>query len=521
LGRCGDLEYAKASGFEDGIKSGTDLPMKGEYEPETLSQLLEGEALYLPSGGLRVRELAVSSRQKTLAGVFVAVKGTTSDGHNYIREAFSNGCVLAVVSRPEALEGRSGIFVADTREALSRLSALFSGYAARELVTVGLTGTNGKTTVNWLVCHMLRDLGEKALRIGTLGVEATGVIAVEGNLTTPDPIKLHHHLREAVDGGVRYCVIEASSHALDQRRVDDLCFDVGVFTNLTRDHLDYHADMESYFAAKARLFELMARHEKGLKTAVINLDSPHGRILREKAQGLGLRDFSFGSTKEAVVRLEEFTQEAAGSRARISFGGKTHGVESGLIGAHNGQNLCAAFAVGVALGFEAEKVARALEQAPQVPGRLEAVRGRDVTVFVDYAHTPDALQNALLSIRALSRRNLWVIFGCGGDRDRGKRPEMGKVAVKYADRVVVTSDNPRTEDPQVIIDDILASGIKPEIVDADRRKAIYETISRAGPGDVILLAGKGHENYQIIGGNKRHFSDVEEAGAALRSAGRI
>lgn len=482
-----------------------------------LSQHLHGRLSSVGSD-MPVSGVAFDTRLVQPGDAFVAIPGSRRDGHDFIPAAFERGAALAVVSDASRVAGRPAIIVEDTRCALSRLAALFADFPSAAMKVVAVTGTNGKTTTNWLLYHAFRALGHQALRIGTLGVEGAGIPAQAGELTTPDSLQIHSNLRRAYDAGARFAVLEASSHALDQFRVDDVEFDAAIFTNLTRDHLDYHPTFEHYFAAKRKLFTLLARGRKRA-AAVIHLDDEYGQKLQGEVPRWGLADFSFGKSSEARVRIDAFEQGLAGSTVALSFDGRRYEIGSALIGSHNAENLAAAFAAAVSLGLDPEQVSKALTRSPQVPGRLESVQGAPFGIFVDYAHTPDALENVLTAVRGLGQGNVWVLFGCGGDRDRGKRPQMAAVAARYADRVVVTSDNPRTEDPDAIIRDILSEGARAEIVEVNRRAAIRETIRRAKPGDVVLIAGKGHEDYQIIGTTKQHFSDVEEARAALRERG--
>jgi UDP-N-acetylmuramoyl-L-alanyl-D-glutamate--2,6-diaminopimelate ligase len=312
--------------------------------------------------------------------------------------------------------------------------------------------------------------------------------------------------------------METSSHALDQARVEDVCFDVGVFTNLTRDHLDYHKTFEHYFAAKCHLFTLLARDSKHTKAAVINLDDRYGVQLWEKIKAIGLKDFSFGRDPRAAFRILDVAETPQSMVIRLSIrdeGGYERTIQAPFIGPHNAENVVASFAAIAALGYSHDAIIEALRDTAQVPGRLERVGQGGPRIFVDYAHTPDALDRALRAVRVSTEGALWCVFGCGGDRDRGKRPEMGRIAAAASDRVVVTSDNPRTEDPQAIIDDILASGISPSFVIPDRAGAILHAITEAAPNDTVVIAGKGHENYQIVGTTKVHFSDQEEAVRAL------
>jgi len=462
------------------------------------------------SGSPKFLSVSSISSEISRGDLFVALSGSKVDGHSFVPEALSRGALACVVQDASVLNGAAGIVVPNTRLALSRLALLFSGRASQKLFNIGITGTNGKTTTNWLIYQLLLDLNKKALRLGTLGIKAENLIDLPSNLTTPDALELHAYFRQAVDNGVQYCVMEASSHALHQARVDDVKFDLAVFTNLTRDHLDYHQSMQDYFEAKLRLFHLMASSSSEIKAAVANLDCPYGKLISAEAAQLSLKNFSYGEDQKAVVRFSDFVQDFSGSQFKLHYAGAEHRIKTGFIGKHNAHNIAATFAAGLALGFEPQQLAQSIARLPQVPGRLESLGNSKLGVYVDYAHTPDALENVLSALKTLKHNSLWVVFGCGGDRDRGKRPQMAAIARRLADKVVVTSDNPRSEDPNSIIADILSQGVKAEIIEVDRAEAIYKTLSQAKHGDLILIAGKGHEDYQIIGSEKRHFSDQEE-----------
>lgn len=467
-----------------------------------------------------VTDLEVNSSRVSAGMLFVAVRGAESDGHAFVEEAFSRGAAAAVVEDPETLKGRPGIVVQNGRIALSSLAAIFAGHPSRALCCVGVTGTNGKTTVHWLMHHLLGKLGHHPVRLGTLGVECPGVIREPGALTTPDPISLHRVLAKARQGGATAAVMETSSHALEQSRVDDVAFDVAIYTNLTRDHLDYHRSMEAYFLAKQRLFELMARGPKLTRAAVVNGDDPWGKILLLRTKTLGLNAFSYGRGEGAALRIIDERLSGVSTTVTFEFDRQRTSCVVPFIGKHNVENIAAAFAAALSLGYDLLEITHLMPLLPQVPGRLERLGDSNLSVFVDYAHSPDALENVLKALRPLCTGRLWVLFGCGGDRDRGKRSQMGEVAARFADRVVVTSDNPRTEGPEAIIGDILATGVKPTFTSVDRREAIRWVIGHASAGDVVLLAGKGHEDYQILGRERVHFSDQEEALAALGAAAR-
>jgi len=480
-----------------------------------LADSLEGTLINAPDSPLRIDTITAFSKRQEPGALFVAVRGAKADGHDHLAEAFHNGAVAGVVEDPLKLGKRPGIVVRDTRKALSRLAAIFAGHPSADLITIGITGTNGKTTINWILYHLLNRLNMRAVRIGTLGVKSENGFERPGDLTTPNPIQLQRDLRCALDLGAQACVMEVSSHALAQSRAADVFFDVAIFSNLSRDHLDYHLDMESYFAAKCSLFQLLAKGPKKSKLAVVNNDCSYGKRIIDRLEALGLHNFSFGVEAGSVVRIIKTAQSMRSSKVVLGYRGSEYIAESSLIGDYNAENIAAAFASLVALGHAADEIVSALRGIPQVPGRLELVAGQEFLVFVDYAHSPDALKRALQCLRKVTEGKLWVVFGCGGDRDKGKRPQMAETAYHYADHVVVTSDNPRSEDPLQIIDDILSgpTGVeirKNSLIEPDRRLAIEKVLNKAAKGDVVLIAGKGHEDYQIIGTEKIHFSDQEE-----------
>ncbi len=465
----------------------------------------------------QVRAIICSSAECSPGALFFALRGNLRDGHEFVDSAFDAGAVACVVEDSAALAERPGIIVADTRKAWSRAAALWVGQPAQSLKTVLVTGTNGKTTTNWLLYNLCEKLGDRALRIGTLGAYAHGVIEDLETLTTPDANFIHATLAKSLAAGVRVAILEASSHALAQSRLDDLLPNVSIFTNLTRDHLDYHQDFESYFHAKLRVFDLLKNSGKKEVGAVVHLDAPYGDKAAAYARSRGLAVLGVGVHRDAKVRIVTRNQTFRGSEIEFEIEGSRHMVRTPLIGEYNADNIAGVIGAAILLGYPLKLVIAALADLPAVPGRLEKVPAQDLGVFVDYAHTPDALQNVLRALRPITERKLWVLFGCGGDRDRGKRPLMAEVAAQLADHVVVTSDNPRTEDPQQIVKDILESGISPYRVEIDRRKAIAQTVSELCPGDVLCIAGKGHEKYQIVGRSKIHFSDTEEAAAALKN----
>jgi len=442
------------------------------------------------------------SRKVSPGDLFIAVRGWNSDGHDFLDAAREKGASVAIVEDPSRTTLPS-LVVREGRRAAALASAVSYGNPARGLKMLGVTGTNGKTTTTSIMRHLFDDGDGSSASIGTLGVlvGSDGEVLPGGSgLTTPGPVELQRILRALADRGVRTIAMEVSSHSLDQRRIDGLAFDVVVFTNLTRDHLDYHGTMEKYFEAKARLLGYL----KSDGTAVLNADAPEWRSLETSSQTL-----TFGVEESADIQAEDVRFTSEGSEWRLVTPRGSTDVSLPLIGDINVENALAAAAAAVALGQEPTVLARRLGSVPQVAGRLEIISRRP-TVLRDYAHTPDALERTLKTARAFTRGKLIVVFGCGGDRDKGKRPLMGEIAERDADCAIVTSDNPRTEDPDAIIDDIEAGmrDSKHERV-TDRLSAIQRAIDIAEDGDIVLLAGKGHETYQIRGTTSYPFDEKE------------
>ena len=441
------------------------------------------------------------SRTVEVGGLFVAIRGTVADGHAYLEVAGERGAAAAIVEDPS----RTLLPVLVVRDG-RRAAAIAAGTAydepARHLRTIAVTGTNGKTTTVGMLRHLLDDPPGSAASIGTLGVlvgsEGTQLPGGAG-LTTPGPVELQRVLRGLHDSGVRTVAMEVSSHSLEQRRVDGVCFSAAVFTNFTRDHLDYHGTMEAYFAAKVRLLEQLAA---GAVT-VVNADDPAWSDLPSSG-----RKVTFGIERPtADVRATDIEFGPRGSEWTLAAGGESYRLRLPLIGAFNVANALGAAATAWAVGQPLDRIAKRLAVQPQVPGRLELL-AEAPTVLRDYAHTADALERALDAVRPFAREKLIVVFGCGGDRDRGKRPVMGAIAEAKADWVVLTSDNPRTEDPERIIDEIVA-GMRKNTHERieDRYAAIEHALAMAGPNDVVLLAGKGHETYQIRGSTRHPFDE--------------
>ena len=442
------------------------------------------------------------SRKVSRGDLFVAVRGWISDGHDFLDAAAQRGAAIAIVEDASRTTLPS-LVVREGRRAAAVASATAYGDPARNLRLLGVTGTNGKTTTTSIMRHLFDDGDGSSASIGTLGVlvGSDGEILPGGSgLTTPGPVELQRILRDLADRGAQTIAMEVSSHSLDQRRVDGLEFDVAVFTNLTRDHLDYHGTMERYLEAKARLLEYL----KADGTVVINADAPEWKSLKARS-----RPLTFAVRESADVRAEDIRYTSEGSEWRLVTPRGSADVSLPLIGDINVENALAAAATAFALGQTPASIASRLRTVPQVAGRLEIISTRP-TVLRDYAHTPDALERSLKTARTFARGKLIVVFGCGGDRDKGKRPLMGEIAERGADCAIVTSDNPRTEDPDAIIDDIEAGmrGSKHRRV-TDRLSAIQSAIDLAEEGDIVLLAGKGHETYQIRGTTSYPFDEKE------------
>jgi UDP-N-acetylmuramoyl-L-alanyl-D-glutamate--2,6-diaminopimelate ligase len=440
------------------------------------------------------------SRKVAAGSLFIAVRGSVLDGHDYLDGAAKLGASAAMVEDPSRTD-LPVIIVREGRKAAAIAAGAAFGDPSRELRMIGITGTNGKSTTAGILRHLLDHPGSRAASIGTLGVLfGTEAEEIPGGteLTTPGPVELQRILRVLVDRGVKTVAMEVSSHSLDQRRIDGLSFDAAVFTNLTRDHLDYHHTMEAYFDAKARLMEYL----KADGAAVINIDDSNWSRLPDSRPKV-----FFGVSVRADVRATEVKFFPSGSEWNLSHRGGSVHVKLPLIGDVNVHNALGAAAVGLKVGLSLEEIASGLSDLPQVPGRLEVI-SKQPTVLRDYAHTPDAIERALAAIRPFTEGRIILVFGCGGDRDRGKRAEMGKAAEKGADVVIITNDNPRTEDPDQILDDIekgMTPGKHERIL--KRKSAIHRALDIVNQGDVVLLAGKGHESYQIVGTTKLPFDE--------------
>jgi UDP-N-acetylmuramoyl-L-alanyl-D-glutamate--2,6-diaminopimelate ligase len=463
-----------------------------------------------------VSAVAYDSRRVTPGAVFVALRGLKADGAAFAAQAMARGAVLVVAETPQS-EGDTAprLVVSDARLALALLADALYDHPSRRLRVVGVTGTNGKTTTSFLLASIFEAAGWRSGLLGTVTYRL-GAEEREASRTTPEAPDVQQLLAEMLRNGCSAAVMEVSSHALALKRVEGMRFAAGIFTNLTRDHLDFHEDMESYFQAKRRLFEMLPPDAP----AIVNIDDPRGPSVLEVAR----RSMTFALSRDADVTPDgiEFTLHGLAFDLRTPAG--TVRIESRLVGRPNVSNILAASATAIALGLPLDAVAQGVRSLRGVPGRFEVVSSPDdeVTVIVDYAHTDDALRNLLETARPLAPRRLITLFGCGGDRDRTKRPLMGMVAARLSDVVVITSDNPRSEDPGRIIDDIkrgipsAQSGRAQQVLAiVDRREAIERAVEQGEPGDVLLIAGKGHEKYQQIGDRVLPFDDAEVARAAL------
>lgn len=497
-----------------------------------LSELLAGivPAPAGPLGEIVIGGIGVDSRSVRPGDLFVAVPGARADGHSYLADAARAGAAAALVERELSSLPLPVVRVPSTSAALPRVAAAFHGDPSAKLRVTGVTGTNGKTTVTYLIEGILAAAGRVPAVIGTIDYRVAGAVLRKG-LTTPFPHELQAVTAEAVSLGATDLLMEVSSHSAAQGRIDGVRFDVGIFTNLTRDHLDFHGDMESYFSAKARFFrEYLPAGGKPTGMA-LNGDDPYGERLAQEFPSAT----TFGFSRSWDIHPEEMEMTWEGTCVVLATPAGPIALLSPLIGAHNVSNIMAAVAGGLLLSVPPADVAAGIAATGRIPGRLEPIpNARGLHLFVDYAHTPDGMDRVLSTLRGLTQGRLITVFGCGGNRDRGKRPTMGRVAALRSDVVVVTSDNPRDEDPALILADIV-SGLKSEglveahgpaawregffRVEADRKAAISLALSLAEPGDTVAIVGKGHEDVQIIGDRRLPFDDRQAVRDAL-AAGR-
>ncbi|UCG48159.1 MAG: UDP-N-acetylmuramoyl-L-alanyl-D-glutamate--2,6-diaminopimelate ligase [Phycisphaerales bacterium] len=457
--------------------------------------------------------VCVDSRLVKAGDIFVAVEGTVCDGHDFIPQALANGAAYVVCKRPLDHEGARQITVDDSAEAAALLAQASRGYPADRLINLAVTGTNGKTTVAFLVRSVVEKAGLKSGLIGTVVYDTGSGAGFEATLTTPDALAIAEMTSQMVKNNARYMVIEASSHALSQNRLAGISFKAAAFTNLTGDHLDYHKTTEDYLAAKSRLFSALSSDA----TAVLNRQSPQAPRIAATTRAEILW---YAIDEPADITAHVQSMDIDGTTFTLEHAGTQQIVRTSLPGRYNVSNCLAAAGMCLAAGFHLETIATGLSGKQTVPGRLERIDWPgNFSVLVDYAHTDDALKNVLATLKPLCKGALKVVFGCGGDRDRTKRPRMARVAEQLADYVVVTSDNPRTEHPDNIITEIVAGFQNPAsstiAIEPDRKKAIESALKTAEKDDIVLIAGKGHETYQIIGKEKLHFSDHEIARECL------
>jgi UDP-N-acetylmuramoyl-L-alanyl-D-glutamate--2,6-diaminopimelate ligase len=497
-----------------------------------LSEILAGMRDYHLEGDrdLEVTGLTYDSRQVRPGYLFVAIKGHSANGHDYVQSAVERGAVGVVAEEFGDIQGKAAkIRVPDSRRALSKMAVQFYCRPFESVDLIGITGTNGKTTTSYILESILRVSGAKPGVVGTVNYRF-GEKNRAAPVTTPESLDLMGLLKEMADEGATHVIMEISSHALDQRRTVDCPFRVAIFTNLSRDHLDYHKTMEAYFEAKSQLFCGLQKDRPGFEaTAVINMDDPRGKILGALTDA---RVLTYGLGDTCQVRAESIVADKTGIRATLITPEGQRPIQTHLIGKHNIYNILASAAAALSLNISLDAVVKGVARLRVIPGRLELVPNpRNLALVVDYSHTPDALLKALEALKPYAEGRIITVFGCGGDRDKGKRHEMGLVAGRHSDLVFVTSDNPRTEDPQSIVraieKGVRESGLRrmPRpvkghklqsgyVLEVDRRKAIRMAVAAAGEKDVVLIAGKGHEDYQIVGTEKRHFDDREEAALA-------
>lgn len=467
---------------------------------------VEYKILQKVSDEINGEDLEFDSRKIKQGDVFIALEGSIVDGHTFISKAIENGAKTILVEKDvDKVEGINYFLVDGLREKMGIVASNFYGYPQNQLKIVGVTGTNGKTTTTYILESIL---GEKNVaRIGTVEYKIGDEIIPAPN-TTPSSLEIIKICKKALEKNIKYLIMEVSSHGLDIGRVNMLRFEAGIFTNLTLDHLDYHKTMENYYLAKRKLFDLV----KDKKNSIINIDDEYGKRYLEYTNGI-----SYGISQGDIQgEIKQITRE--GQEVTIKIFEKEYKINLRLLGRYNLSNLLGAIGAVKTLGLSDEEIISKIPLIHGAPGRFEPVKiDRDFTVIVDYAHTGDALENILKSINEFKTNRVITVFGCGGDRDKTKRPIMGGIAEKYSDIVIVTSDNPRTEAPEEIIKDIVVGLTKENhIIEIHREKAIEKAISLAEKNDIILIAGKGHENYQVIGREKIHFDDKEEVIKAIK-----
>ncbi len=469
-----------------------------------------------------VCHITADSRTVQEGSLFICLVGATVDGHSFVEKAVQDGAVAVVVSKPVTVPDHVAvIYVEDTRQALQAAVPFFYDYPASKMRMIGVTGTNGKTTTTHIIAHLLRSQGYTVGVIGTVHILIDDQSYPIHN-TTPDVADLQQILQQMVDAGVTHCIMEVSSHALALGRTAGVEYDTAVFTNLTQDHLDFHKTFDNYLAAKAKLFkQVSASYQvKEGKGAVINVDDAYGQSIVDVTTSPMI---TYSTEGKGSMNASDLTVTAKSSQFTLNYDGKSYPISTKIVGMFNVYNTLAAVGATLYEGLSMEEIVKGLATFTAVPGRFELIEeGQDFAVVVDYAHTPDGLENILQTAKKIVENRILVVFGCGGDRDATKRPIMGRIAAQFGDRVFVTSDNPRTEDPVQIVKDVevgVREGLHDDVtyeVIVDRREAIHKAIAEATTGDVVIIAGKGHEDYQILKDETIHFDDREVAREALK-----
>ena len=469
-----------------------------------------------------VCHITADSRTVQEGSLFICLVGATVDGHSFVEKAVQDGAVAVVVSKPVTVPDHVAvIYVEDTRQALQAAVPFFYDYPASKMRMIGVTGTNGKTTTTHIIAHLLRSQGYTVGVIGTVHILIDDQSYPIHN-TTPDVADLQQILQQMVDAGVTHCIMEVSSHALALGRTAGVEYDTAVFTNLTQDHLDFHKTFDNYLAAKAKLFkQVSASYQvKEGKGAVINVDDAYGQSIVDVTTSPMI---TYSTEGKGSMNAADLTVTAKSSQFTLNYDGKSYPISTKIAGMFNVYNTLAAVGATLYEGLSMEEIVKGLATFTAVPGRFELIEeGQDFAVVVDYAHTPDGLENILQTAKKIVENRILVVFGCGGDRDATKRPIMGRIAAQFGDRVFVTSDNPRTEDPVQIVKDVevgVREGLHDDVtyeVIVDRREAIHKAIAEATTGDVVIIAGKGHEDYQILKDETIHFDDREVAREALK-----
>lgn len=487
---------------------------------QQLAQIVEG-ATIIGDKETIITGIEHDSRKAETGTLFVCIKGVHVDGHKFISQAVNAGA-KAILTTREMVEVPAGVAilrVPDLNKALDTIVPYFHDYPARSMRIIGITGTNGKTTTSYITRAILRAAGYRVGLIGTIQIMIEDEVYPIHN-TTPDVVELQHTLAIMRDKGMDYVVMEVSSHALDQDRVAGIEFDTAVFTNLTQDHLDYHKTLENYMLAKAKLFDKVSEAGvKNGKTAVVNIDDAAGKVMLEHAK---CRHITYAIDKKADLRATAINVLASG--ANFTLNNEAFGkmpLKLHITGIFNVYNVMSAVGAALAENIESAVIAKVLQEFTSVPGRFELVKaGQDFSIIVDYAHTPDGVENVLKTARKIAKKKIIAVFGCGGDRDRTKRPIMGRLAAELADVVIATSDNPRSEDPEFILNEV-ETGVKEKIGNkqhekiVDRRQAIFRAVALAQTDDIVVILGKGHENYQILKDKTIHFDDKEVAREAV------